>query len=143
MPAAPRWAWVPLPQGQTGPEFLNLPGGIPHHTFPPGWQVLPPSSFPNVTHREASDVITNDKSPASRSSAIKDESLKKRIRRQKMKESDKIVRQREIKGLKPYVVQVRASGIIDSGCQGHLRWQQFVRDITPRMLDMSVIKYDD
>ena len=46
-------------------------------------------------------------------------------------------------GKNPYVVEVKASGLIDSACAGHLKWQEFVRDYTPRMLDMSIIKYEE
>lgn len=40
-------------------------------------------------------------------------------------------------------MQVKPSGIIDSGCKGHLKWQEYVRDLTPRMLDMSVVVYEE
>ena len=71
------------------------------------------------------------------------ESLKKRERRKNRRISDEEAQKRVSEGLKPYIVQVKPSGIIDSGCNGHLRWQEHIRDITPRMLDMSVIVYED
>ena len=33
--------------------------------------------------------------------------------------------------------------MIDSGCAGHLKWQQYIRNLTPRMMDMSVIHYEN
>ena len=38
---------------------------------------------------------------------------------------------------------MKAGGIIDSGCAGHLKWQEYIRTSTPRFLDMSVMKFDD
>lgn len=45
--------------------------------------------------------------------------------------------------MKPYVVEVRSSGIVDSRCRGHLKWQELVRVLTPRMLNMGIFKYED
>ena len=69
--------------------------------------------------------------------------MKKRIRRAQKREADEEASRRQSTGKKPYVVQVRPTGIVDSGCIGHLKWQEYVRDMTPRMLDMSIIRYND
>ncbi|KAG0597191.1 hypothetical protein M758_UG319300 [Ceratodon purpureus] len=74
---------------------------------------------------------------------MKEDSIKKRVRRANQRAVEDEMRQRENAGLKPYAVQVRSSGLIDNGCRGHLKWQEIVKDLTPRMLDMSVIKYED
>ena len=74
---------------------------------------------------------------------IKEESLKRRERRANKREADDNAKRREKSGLRPFVVEVKPDGLIDSSCDGHLKWQENIRDVTPRILDMSVIRYDD
>ena len=96
-----------------------------------------------MAEKSREDSLRNEHSSASLAAPIKEESMKKRIRRAKLREADEDARMRESSGKKPYVVQVKATGLIDSACIGHLRWQERVRNLTPRMLDMSIITYDD
>ena len=70
-------------------------------------------------------------------------SERKRLRRQTKRIEEEEGHRRERAGLKPFVVQVNSEGIIDSGCMGHLKWQENIRDFTPRMLDMSTVVYED
>ncbi|KAG0596464.1 hypothetical protein M758_UG256800 [Ceratodon purpureus] len=141
--APPGWTLVPIPPGQTASQFYNASGVLAEPPICPGGNIPPLESHPNVAERQATEVQTNERSSVSRSSSIKDESLRRRQRRQNKREADEVARRRESSGMKPFAVQVEPSGIIDSSCEGHLQWQEFVRNLTPRMLDMSVIRYED
>ena len=88
-------------------------------------------------------AVGNDTRSPSKSSCIKEESARKRVLRANKRVQDEDGRRRERSGLKPYTVQVKTSDLIDSGCASHLKWQEFVRNLTPRMLHMSVMKFED
>ena len=90
-----------------------------------------------------SGQINDDLGAGTSNNSVKPDSIRKRVRRQNRKLADEEAVKRQMEGLKPYVVQVKPSGIIDSACKGHLRWQEHIRDITPRMLDMSIVVYED
>jgi len=53
------------------------------------------------------------------------------------------VRRRIEAGLKPYIVQVRKEGYIDGGCKGHLKWEQMLRTLVPRCLNMSKVQFSE
>ena len=149
-PAA--FTWVPIPHSQTNAGIFDLLGGFSQGMYPSNWPFPQTQPLPNsggtqsvigVGGIQGSEQQKVDDNIGSKSSSVKEDSIKKRARRANQREAEEEMRRRESAGLKPYAVQVRSSGLIDSGCKGHLKWQELVRDITPRMLDMSVIKYED
>jgi len=68
---------------------------------------------------------------------LKRESILRRERQRARKSEDLEAKRRVKAGLKPYAVEVKPDGMIDTGCQGHEKWQQFVRSFTPKLLTMS------
>ena len=119
--------------------------GFQQGLVPGSWQCPPPVQNPGTNFGEIpnADSMKASTGGPSKSSSVKEDSVKRRICRTRKKEIEDESIRREDAGLRPYAVQVRASGMIDAGCKGHLEWQEFVRDMTPRMLDMSVVKYED
>ena len=134
-----RWMWVPVPHNNAGVEYYNVADVAPPGGFPGIWQFQPMENVPKFVQSEA--VLSTEKSTASLPTPIKEESLKRRKRRALRREAEEIAKKRESEGLRPFVVQVKACGVIDSSCDGHLKWQEYIRDMTPRLLDMSVIRY--
>ena len=135
--------WVLLPNNHFGPGKYNAFHGLAHNNLTPQWCSVPSTSTPIMVDGKAPETDQVEMGSGSRTSIVKDDTLKKRIRRAAKRDADEEARRRELSGKRPYTVQVRPSGMVDSGCEGHLRWQENIRDLTPRMLDMSVIKYED
>ena len=135
--------YVPVPQHSCGTDTLNMMGGMSLPNFPGNWQYVTPPKVPTVTDRTGVHMDGNENNVAAGSPSVKDDSIKKRVRRANKREADELARKQESAGLRPYVVQVSPKGIIDSGCSGHLKWQEMVRDLSPRFLDMSVIRYEE
>lgn len=73
----------------------------------------------------------------------KEHSLRRHERRVAQKQYDAAVIRRVEAGLKPYSVQVRRGGYIDGGCEGHLKWEQMLRTLVPRCLDMSKVRFTE
>ena len=143
LPCTPGYTWVPIPQNNSGPNMYNVVGGLPSGSFPLNWQMLQTPILPHSADAPGTGSRGNDIASGSMTSTLKEDSAKRSIRRANKRDADEIAKKRELAGLRPYVVHVKSSGLIDSGCAGHLKWQENIRDLTPRMLDMSVIKYDD
>ena len=137
------WMYVPIPPNHSGMDYFNVPGGVPIGGCPGNWPFLPAANNPNGIQNQDEPLQSNQNSNATLSTSIKEESLKRRERRANKREADETARRRESSGLRPFVVEVKADGLIDSCCSGHLKWQENIRDVTPRILDMSVIRYDD
>ena len=142
-PSAPGWTFVPIPQTNSAPNMHNFVGGYPSGNYPINWQMLQTPNLPQCPDSAGTGSRGNDVGSVSVPTSLKEDSAKRRIRRANKRDADEVAKKRELAGLKPYVVHVKSSGIIDSGCVGHLKWQENIREVTPRMLDMSVIKYED
>lgn len=140
-PMPTRFAWVPIPQDHPGVEYYNVTDVALQGGFPGNWQFHPTSNVPRPVQSET--LLSTEKSTASLSTSIKEESLKRRERRAHKREAEETARRRESSKLKPFVVQVKPLGVIDSSCDGHLKWQEYIRDMTPRFLDMSIIRYEE
>ena len=130
------YTWVPVPTNQATAGMFSGMGFVPQSNYPVNLQS-------NVAVAQGNEGEKENSNLPSMTSTIKEDSKRKRFQRASKREADEQARRREEQGLRPYVVQVRSSGIIDSGCTGHLKWQESVRDFTPRMLDLSIIKYED
>ena len=138
-----RWAWVPMAPENSTAGLFHPTGVMPPGNFAPNWTFVQGNARTDVVDRQGPDAVGLDKGSNSMASSIKENSFQKRKQRATKRAAEEEARRRENAGLKPYTVQVKDSGIIDSGCAGHLKWQEFVRNMTPRMLDMSVMKFED
>ena len=139
----PGYIWIPVPNNHSVPGMYNTFGGFSQEGFIPTRCAVPSSSTPTTEARNFTESEKGEVGIASNSSTVKEDTIKKRVRRASKRDADEEARRRVTAGKKPYTVQVLPSGFVDSGCSGHLKWQEYIRDYTPRMLDMSVIKYDD
>ena len=137
------YIWNLVPENPSSSQYCNVPYSMAPPNVPGQWQFLPTPVHPHNVQIPGSEQNTMDDNSISKCQDVKKESLKRRERRAKKKQLVEEARRRVEAGMKPYAVQVRPSGIVDSGCRGHLKWQELVRDLTPRMLDMSVITYED
>ena len=143
MPIAPGCFWVPVQQGSSSQDMRTMFSGLPQQNFPMNWNFAQVNRRPSTTDSQGACNEEKELDSDSQALSLKEDSIKKRIRRASKRDADEAAKKREIAGLPPYVVQVKPSGIIDSACAGHLKWHEYIRNLTPRMLDMSVIKFED
>jgi hypothetical protein len=47
------------------------------------------------------------------------------------------------KGLKPQVIEVSVRGRIDEACKGKTMWDDIIRSIAPRVVDVSIVHVRD
>ena len=53
------YTWVPIPQNQSGTEYINVAGGVPLGGCHGNWQFLPTASIPNVILNQDGAVLMN------------------------------------------------------------------------------------
>jgi hypothetical protein len=63
-------------------------------------------------------------------------------RRHKQKEYDAAVASRTTSGHKPNTLRVKDGGNIDGGCSGKNAWDDAIRRLVPRILDLSVTEWE-
>jgi hypothetical protein len=62
------------------------------------------------------------------------------IRQQKRKDYDAAAASRTMGGQKPHTLWVKDGGDIDGGCTGKNAWDNAVRSLVPRILDISIVE---
>ncbi|KAG0571918.1 hypothetical protein KC19_VG053600 [Ceratodon purpureus] len=70
------WAWVRIPQSHTGKEFVNVVGAVPDFDAPDRCQHLNTENVSNVQEIGELGRQSNDRSSATKSSNIKEDSKK-------------------------------------------------------------------
>jgi hypothetical protein len=70
------------------------------------------------------------------------ESVNRANRRHKRREYEAAVVSRTTGGHKPNKLRVKEGGDIDGGCSGKNAWDDAVRSLVPRILDMSIIDWE-
>ena len=98
------FTWVLVPNNQATSGMFNVLSGFPHDVFPPNWGYVQSKSTPGMGGIEGQGNDKDRNSLASGSSSIKEESLKKRIRRAKTREIEEVATNRVVVGKKPYAV---------------------------------------
>ena len=81
--------------------------------------------------------------PASEGPTTKVESEARATRRAIRKEMEERVDARRSQGHKPHEVSVKPGGGIDEGCQGKNEFDEALRSLVPRILDVSCVKWKD
>lgn len=76
-------------------------------------------------------------------SKVKPESEARATRRANRKEAESSVDLRLNGGKKPYTLRVKAGGAIDGGCEGKNAFDEMLRSLVPRILDVSVLKWKE
>jgi len=74
-------------------------------------------------------------------SKVKAESEARATRRATRKEAETNVELRRSGGQKPHTLRVKAGGGIDGGCEGKNAFDEALRSLVPRILDVSVLKW--
>ena len=115
--------WLPNPwmMGQNNPWMMGQ--HFPNNPW------LPPQQPPNVATQD--------------SPATKSESEARAARRAIRKEMEERVDARRHQGQKPHRVRVKAGGGIDGGCEGKNEWDEALRTLVPRILDVSCVHWKD
>jgi hypothetical protein len=106
----------PWMMGQHGPMMGQQSAGM---QYPPTWVQVPPV-------RE--DELTPD-------------SAARAARRHKRREYDNVAASRSSLGQKPNQVHVKPGGYVDQGSAGKNAWDDAIRSLVPRLLDMSIIEW--
>jgi hypothetical protein len=70
------------------------------------------------------------------------DSLARAARRQKRKLNDDVATERSSSGQKPRQITVQPGGEIDGACPGKTTWNDTVRGLVPRILDLSVVEWE-
>jgi len=116
---------------QGGPSTSSMPIDVdpkiciqpPHHeTQPPNQEIQPP-------HHETL--------------GRKVESQHRSLNRLRRREINIAGERRHAQGFKPFKVKVQRGGVIDAGCEGKNQWDDMVRTITPRILDLPKLSWND
>jgi hypothetical protein len=77
--------------------------------------------------------------PPNDGSTTKAESEARAARRAVRKETEERVETRRNEGQKPHRVRVKAGGGIDGGCEGKNEFDEYLRSLVPRILDVSCV----
>jgi hypothetical protein len=70
------------------------------------------------------------------------DSAARAARRQKRKLNDDVATERSSSGRKPRQITVQPGGEIDGACPGKTAWDDAVRGLVPRILDLSVVEWE-
>ena len=95
--------------------------------FPSPW--MQPQQAPAAPHNEGP--------------TLKPESEARAARRAHRKEIEESVDARKAVGQKPHKVRVKAGGGIDGGCEGKNEFDEALRSLVPRILDVSCVEWKD
>jgi hypothetical protein len=80
--------------------------------------------------------------PQTADAGPREDSLARASRRQKRKEYDAGAMSRTTGGHRPNKLRVKDGGDIDGGCPGKNAWDDVIRSLVPRILDISVIEWE-
>ena len=81
--------------------------------------------------------------PPSDGPSTKAESDAMAARRAIRKETEERVEARRTQGQKPHRVRVKSGGGIDGGCEGKNEFDEALRSLVPRILDVSCVRWND
>ena len=120
--------------GQQAPWMMNQPNPwMMGQQFGGPWmqQQQPTTAMPSID-RAPSEVATTRVDSEARAA-----------RRAIRKEMEERVDARVNQGQKPHRVRVKAGGGIDGGCEGKNEWDEALRSLVPRILDVSCVAWND
>jgi hypothetical protein len=135
----PSWPWMHPPQlpSQQVPWLMSSgPGSMPPQLpwmmqSAPGSMPYPEMCWPPLVHAEASVGRTRNADNAARAA-----------RRQRRKLNDEVATERTSGGRKARQIWVQPGGEIDGACPGKNGWDDAVRGLVPRILDISVVDWE-
>lgn len=94
-PASSEWVYVRVPRNHPSADTSNAFGGLSDLRFAGGWPYIPPNSSQVFRGVDDAGSAGINRDPPSKSSSIKEESLKRRERRTKKREAEEEARKRE------------------------------------------------
>ena len=142
----PQWQWpylpwmqlgmmgqqLPQPPGAMGPSMQPLATGMVQQnpwmmgqSYPNQWIPPPPAA------EEGTKVA----------SQVRPKSEARAARRVARKEVETSVNLRRLGGQRPHALRVKASGGIDGGCEGKNTFDEALRSLVPRILDVSCLTW--
>jgi hypothetical protein len=135
----PNWPWMQPQQLQATQVPWMMPSGagsmplqVPWMMQPtPGSMPYPGPLWPPNAQVEPLVPITGNMDSAARVG-----------RRQKRKLNDDVATERSSSGRKPRQITVQLGGEIDGACLGKTTWDDAVRGLVPRILDLSVVEWE-
>jgi hypothetical protein len=135
----PNWPWMHSQQMQSpqGPWVMPLGAGsmAPHMPWiMPSAQ--PSMPYPGLLWPPNAPV----EAPAGR--AGNSESAARAARRQKRKLNEEAALERSTTGQKPRQITVQPGGEVDGACPGKNAWDDIVRALVPRILDLSIVDWE-
>ena len=123
------WMQQPLSQPAMGQQQPWVMGqGVP-------WMVgsqFPGPSYPQPTPCPQDNENQHRVRPASEARAT---------RRATRKEAETLEEMRRAGGQKPHTLRVKAGGGIDGGCEGKNAFDEALRSLVPRILDVSILRW--
>lgn len=100
--------------------------------------MMPPQFSSPWMQSQQAPAAPQDEGPT-----LKKESEARATRRAHRKERDEATDARQSVGQKPHKVRVKAGGGIDGGCEGKNEFDEALRSLVPRILDVSCVKWED
>jgi hypothetical protein len=129
----PPWSWMP-PQQIQHPQVL---WGMPST---PGSWVIPPANgsiqYPSSCWPPAAQVDMSGCKPSNHDSATRAH------RRKKRKHGEDVEAERTSAGWKAKQIRVKPEGEIDGACPRKTGWDDTVRSLVPRLLDISTVDWE-
>jgi hypothetical protein len=144
---------VQLPLGRTQVTGLALPYGSAN-AYPPPWMQppqlwLPPHQLPfsnpwMMGGQPGGMSFANPwmVMPHTADIGPRQESVDRANRRHKRREYEAAAVSKTTGGHKPNKLRVKEGGYIDGGCSGKNAWDDTVRSLVPRILDMSITDWE-
>ena len=137
---SPPKKWMANPsEGEVAPN--NVPPWMQQQWMPPTssqqQQWMMGQQFPWMQPQHATVASANE------GGTTKAESEARAARRVIRKEMEERVDARRNQGQKPHRVRVKAGGGIDGGCEGKNEWDEALRSLIPRILDVSCVTWND
>ena len=102
-----------------------------------------PNPFAPPQQAPAAPPLQASLAPQNEAPDLKKESEARAGRRAHRREVEEAVDARRAGGQKPYKVSVKPGGGIDGGCDGKNEFDEALRSLVPRILDVSCVRWED
>ena len=146
----PSWPWMQPPwmqPGVMGQQMQRPPGSMeaPPGLIPQQGPWMMGQHMPWMMGQQYPGQWIPQPAPAEQVTqtlrGVKQESEARAIRRAARKDVEINVENRRSGGQKPHTLRVKLSGGIDGGCEGKNVFDEVLRSLVPRILDVSILKW--
>jgi hypothetical protein len=130
--------WLPPQSAQQQQWMMGQPNPwMPPQQYPAPW--MQPQQYPGPWMQSSQATAA----PQHEGPTGKSESEARAARRAHKKEVEEAMDARRASGQKPQKVRVKAGGGIDGGCEGKNEFDEALRSLVPRILDVSCVSWID